>query len=103
MPATSSAVEIKSPHEISIMREAGIIVAQVLRILRDAVVPGISTGQLDQIAESEIRKRKAVPAFLGYRGYTATLCASVNEEVVHGIPDAKKKLKPGDIVGLDLG
>lgn len=103
MPAASSAVEIKSPHEISIMREAGMIVAQVLKVLREAVVPGISTGQLDQIAESEIRKRKAVPAFLGYRGYTATLCASINQEVVHGIPDVKRKLKPGDIVGLDLG
>ena len=94
MPSTAPAVEIKSSSEIAIMREAGAIVAQTLQILREAVVPGISTGELDEIAEAEIRKRKAVPAFLGYRGYRATLCASINEEVVHGIPSAKRKVNP---------
>lgn len=103
MPVASSAVEIKSPNEISIMREAGAIVAHVLAILGDAAAPGVSTGHLDEIAASEIRKRKGTPAFLGYRGYPATLCASVNEEVVHGIPNVKRKLKSGDLIGLDLG
>src|SRR6266700_1327514 len=103
MPATSTAVEIKSQHEISVMRQAGGIVGEVLKILSGATEPGISTEQMDQCAGSEIGKRKALTAFLGYRGYPATLCASVNEEVVHGIPSAKKKLKEGDVIGLDLG
>src|SRR5437867_11777754 len=100
MPSTASAVELKSPNEISIMREAGAIVAQVLAALKEAAAPGVSTGELDAIAESEIRRRHASPAFLGYRGFRATLCASINEEVVHGIPSSKRKLKSGDMVGL---
>ena len=101
--STANTVEVKSPQEIAIMRDAGVIVGEVLEMLRGAAAPGVSTGELDKLAESEIRKRKAVPAFLGYRGYTATLCASINEEVVHGIPSPKRKLKAGDIIGLDLG
>ena len=100
---TANTVELKSAKEIAIMRDAGVIVGEVLQLLRQAVVPGVSTGELDKIAESEIRKRKATPAFLGYRGYSATLCASINDEVVHGIPSPKRKLKSGDIIGLDLG
>jgi len=104
MPVTTAnTVEVKSPQEIAIMRDAGVIVGQVLEMLREAAQPGVSTAELDKLAEGEIRKRKAVPAFLGYRGYSATLCASVNDEVVHGIPSPKRKLKAGDIIGLDLG
>ncbi|HVE14260.1 MAG TPA: type I methionyl aminopeptidase [Elusimicrobiota bacterium] len=97
------AADVKSAKEIAVMREAGAIVAEVLSILAGAAKPGVSTKDLDVIAEREIRARKAKPAFLGYRGYTATLCASVNEEVVHGIPRADKVLREGDIIGMDLG
>lgn len=76
--------------------------ARTLNLLEAHVQAGISTRELDQIAESEIRKAGAIPAFKGYRGFPATLCVSVNEEVVHGIP-SDRKLKEGDIVGLDLG
>ena len=104
MPVTTAnTVELKSPQEIAIMRDAGLIVGETLNLLREAAIPGVSTGELDKLAEGEIRKRKAIPAFLGYRGYTATLCASINDEVVHGIPSPKRKLKAGDIIGLDLG
>jgi methionyl aminopeptidase len=84
------------------MTQASRVVAEALREVERAVSPGISTEELDQIAEKEIRARGAVPAFKGYRNYPKTLCVSVNEQVVHGIP-SKRKLKEGDIVGLDLG
>jgi methionyl aminopeptidase len=77
-------------------------VAEALAVLKDAVKSGITTDELDRLAESEIRARGAMPAFKGYRNYPKTLCASVNEQVVHGIP-SKRVLKEGDIVGLDLG
>lgn len=85
------------------MREGGLIVGQVLHILSRAVTPGVSTAELDRIAEAEIRHRGAKPAFLNYRGYPATLCSSVNSEVVHGIPRKDKVLREGDIISLDLG
>lgn len=103
MASTVDAVELKSREEIQTMREAGAIVGTTLQILAEAVSAGVSTLELDRIAESEIRKRKAVPAFLNYRGFPGTLCASINEEIVHGIPKDGRKLKSGDIIGLDLG
>lgn len=96
-------VELKSPTELALMREAGTVVAAVLRVLSEHVAPGVSTLELDRIAASETAKRGAKPAFLHYRGYPASLCVSVNEEVVHGIPRADRKLKEGDIVSLDFG
>lgn len=95
-------VIFKSQNEIDRIRKASQIVARTLNFLASHVQPGITTRELDQIAESEIRKAGAIPAFKGYRGFPATLCVSVNEEVVHGIP-SDRKLKEGDIVGLDLG
>jgi methionyl aminopeptidase len=84
------------------MAKASRVVAEALAVLKNAVKPGITTDELDRLAESEIRARGAIPAFKGYRNYPKTLCASVNEQVVHGIP-SKRTLKEGDIVGLDLG
>jgi methionyl aminopeptidase len=93
---------LKTPAEIEIMAEASRVVAEVLEIVRKEVRPGVSTDDLDRIAEKEIMARGATPAFKGYRNYPKTLCASVNEQVVHGIPSGRK-LKDGDIIGLDLG
>jgi methionyl aminopeptidase len=93
---------LKTPAEIEIMAEASRVVAEVLEIVRKEVRPGVSTDDLDRLAEKEIRARGAIPAFKGYRNYPKTLCASVNEQVVHGIPSGRK-LKDGDIIGLDLG
>jgi methionyl aminopeptidase len=93
---------LKTPAEIENMAEASRVVAEVLEIIRKEVRPGVSTDDLDQLAEKEILARGAVPAFKGYRKYPKTLCASVNEQVVHGIPSGRK-LKEGDIIGLDLG
>jgi methionyl aminopeptidase len=93
---------LKTPAEIEIMAEASRVVAEVLEIVRKEVRSGISTDELDRLAEKELRARGATPAFKGYRNYPKTLCASVNEQVVHGIPSGRK-LKDGDIIGLDLG
>jgi methionyl aminopeptidase len=96
-------VIFKTRDEITKIRKANQIVAKTLNVLSRAVVPGVSTLELDDIAEREIRTAGAVPAFKGYRGYPATLCASINEEIVHGIPSGDRTLREGDIVGLDLG
>ena len=93
---------LKTPDEIAVMAKASRVVAEVLEVLKKAVKPGVTTDELDRLAESEIRSRGAIPAFKGYRSYPKTLCASVNEQVVHGIP-SKRMLKEGDIIGLDLG
>lgn len=93
---------LKTPDEIAVMAKASRVVAEALTVLKDAVKPGVTTDELDRLAESEIRARGGMPAFKGYRNYPKTLCASVNEQVVHGIP-SKRVLKEGDIVGLDLG
>ena len=93
---------LKTPEEIAVMAKASRVVAEALAVLKDAVKSGVTTDELDRLAESEIRARGAMPAFKGYRNYPKTLCASVNEQVVHGIP-SKRVLKEGDIVGLDLG
>jgi methionyl aminopeptidase len=96
-------IELKSPVQIAHMREAGRILADAFRMCRDLVKPGVSTLEIDREVESLIRERKAKPAFKGYRGFPATICASINEEVVHGIPAARRRLREGDIIGLDLG
>jgi len=93
---------LKTPDEIAVMAKASRVVAEALAVLKSAVKPGVTTDELDRLAESEIRARGAIPAFKGYRNYPKTLCASVNEQVVHGIP-SKRVLKEGDIIGLDLG
>jgi len=95
-------IHIKTKKQIETMRKANRIVARTLEILRENIRPGITTLELDQIAEREIRSNGAVPAFLGYRGYPASLCASINEEVVHGIPGSRV-IKTGDVVSMDLG
>lgn len=94
---------IKTADEILLMREANQIVAETLTMLSDVIQPGMSTWELDNLAEELCVKRKAKPAFKGYRGFPGSLCVSVNEEVVHGIPSRKKKLKKGDIVSIDFG
>jgi len=96
-------ITIKNRDEIRIMQEANQIVAEVLTMLQDKVEPGITTLELDQLAESLCRKRGAAPAFKGYRGFPGSLCVSINEEVVHGIPSRKRKLKKGDILSVDFG
>jgi methionyl aminopeptidase len=93
----------KSPSEIDRMRAANMLVADVLAQLAAMVAPGVTTADLDETAERLVRDGGAEPAFKGYRGYPATLCASVNEQVVHGIPSPKTKLKEGDIISLDMG
>lgn len=93
---------IKNEKEIKIMREAGRIVARVLGAMEKTVAPGITTAQLDQQAEKLIRTAGGEPAFLGYRGFPASICASINEELVHGIPSIRK-LKEGDILSIDVG
>jgi len=93
---------LKTPDEVEVMAQASRIVAEALEIVRKEVRAGVTTDELDRIAEEAIRSRGAIPAFKGYRNYPKTLCASVNEQVVHGIP-SKRKLKDGDIIGLDLG
>ena len=94
---------LKSARELQRMRAAGKILAEVKERLKGLVRPGISTGEIDADVEAFILARKARSAFKGYRGFPATVCTSINEEVVHGIPSPKRKLREGDIVGLDLG
>lgn len=93
---------IKTPNQIRSMRRAGEVVARVLQRMAECVAPGVTTSQLDAIAEEVIAANRAIPAFKGYRGYPSTICASVNEEVVHGIPGGRV-LAEGDIIGIDVG
>jgi methionyl aminopeptidase len=93
----------RSETELQKMHQANVVVAQVLDELTAAIEPGVTTADLDKLAEDSIRRAGAKPAFKGYRGFPATLCVSVNEEVVHGIPSPKRTLREGDIVSLDLG
>jgi methionyl aminopeptidase len=94
---------LKSPREIQIMREAGRIVARVHEAMRELVRPGVSTWELDQVAAEVLQKYSAVSSFLGYRGYPAHICASINEELVHGIPSKERLLFEGDIISIDIG
>ena len=100
---STKTIELKSGKELGYMREAGAIVAATLRVLSEAAKAGVSTLELDKISADELAKKKAKPAFLGYHGFPGSLCVSINKEVVHGIPSAKRKLADGDIVGLDFG
>ena len=95
-------IEIKTKDQITLMRKAGRIVAETLEVMREKVRPGITTSELDKIAEDYIRRQNAIPAFKGYNGFPATLCTSVNCEVVHGIPSLRA-LKSGDIISIDCG
>ena len=92
---------LKSKREIEYIREAGRITADALVLMRELAKPGVTTGELDQRCEEYIRSRGAFPSCKGYYGFPATICASVNEEVVHGIP-GRRKLKDGDIISIDL-
>lgn len=96
-------IVLKSPREIALMRAAGRILADAMERLRTLVKPGVSTLEMDQEIEELIRARGTKPAFKGYRGFPATICASINEEVVHAIPSAHRRVKEGDIISLDLG
>ncbi|HUL73146.1 MAG TPA: type I methionyl aminopeptidase [Vicinamibacterales bacterium] len=93
----------RSAAEIERLKKANLFVAEVLARLEAAVAPGVTTADLDRLAEKLVRDAGAEPAFKGYRGYPATLCASVNDQVVHGIPSAKTVLRAGDIISLDIG
>ena len=93
----------KSGSEIDKMRRSGRIVRQVLEAAREAVAPGVSTMDLERVAERTIRDLGAKPAFKGYYDYPCVLCTSVNDEIVHGIPSARRMLKAGDIVSIDCG
>ena len=101
--SSGKSITIKSRDEIRILEDANRIVAEVLVMLQTTVEPGISTFELDRLAEELCLKRKALPAFKGYRGFPGSLCVSINEEVVHGIPSRKRKLKKGDIISVDFG
>lgn len=94
---------IKSKREIELMKEAGRIVALTHRVIKDAIKPGISTHELDAIAEKIIRDNGATPSFLGYNGFKGSICASINNVVIHGIPSKKHILKNGDIISIDIG
>src|SRR5437763_11906419 len=96
-------IHLKSAKEIEIMRGASKIVAEVLLELRETIREGATTADVDKLAEDLTLKRRAQPAFKGYRGFPASLCISVNDQVVHGITSPKRVLKNGDIVGLDFG
>jgi methionyl aminopeptidase len=93
----------KTPAEVEIMARAGKVVADMHEVLREAVRPGISTLALDEIAERECRNKGAIPSFKGYRGFPATLCTSINAEIVHGIPSADVILRDGDLIKIDAG
>jgi methionyl aminopeptidase len=94
---------LKTPQEIELIAKASRVVALTIAFLRERVKPGVTTADLDRWAEDFIVREGARPAFKGYRGYPATLCTSVNEEVVHGIPSPRKRLEEGDIIGVDVG
>jgi methionyl aminopeptidase len=96
-------IEIKTATELEAMRAAGLVVAKALELMAAAVRPGISSGELDEIAEQTIRDAGAIPSFKGYHGFPATICASVNEQVVHGIPSTKQVLADGDLISIDCG
>ncbi len=96
-------VVLKTGRELKVMREACRISAEALKLVGRAVEPGVTTAELDRIAENYIRSQGATPNFKGYHGYPATACISINNEVIHGIPSAKRKIQEGDIVSVDLG
>src|SRR5437764_8247886 len=96
-------IQIKTEAEIALMREAGLVVGRTLEKLKAAVRPGMTTADLDAIAEDSIRGEGAIPSFQGYRGFPACICTSINSEIVHGIPSKKAVLRDGDVVSIDCG
>jgi methionyl aminopeptidase len=96
-------IQLKTTEQIDKMRAAGLVVASALARMREAVAPGVSTADLDAIAESAIRDAGGVPSFKGYHGYPASICSSVNEQVVHAIPSARQVLRAGDLISIDCG
>lgn len=96
-------IEIKSPREIEIMRQSAKIVATVLKEISELVKPGMTTADLDAHAEKRIREMGATPSFKGYHGFTGSICSSINNEVVHGIPSPKKVIRSGDVLKVDTG
>lgn len=96
-------IEIKTPAQISKMHEAGRVVAKALQAIKNAAQPGVTSAELDEIAREIILSNNATPSFLGYHGFPAHICVSINEEVVHGIPSGERKLKSGDLVSVDCG
>ncbi len=98
-----TSIELKSPGEIEAMRAAGAVVARTLRLLEVHAYPGVCSGELDELAEQSIREAGAVPSFKGYHGFPGSICSSVNEQVVHGIPSRKQVLKDGDLLSIDCG
>ena len=97
------AIAAKTPAELDAMQAAGECVGKALQAVQAAVQPGVSTLELDQIAEAVIREHGAIPSFLGYQGFPASICASVNDEIVHGIPSKDRVLKTGDLISIDCG
>ncbi len=95
-------IELKTPEQIAGMRVAGLVVGRTLEMLRDVARPGLSTGELNEVAEKHIRSLGATPSFLGYHGFTGSICVSVNNEVVHGVP-GPRVLAEGDLVSIDCG
>ena len=96
-------IQVKTAHEIELMRASGLVTAGALKAVRAAVRPGVSTGELDAVAEDWIRSHGAVPNFLGYHCFTGTICASINDEIVHGIPNQERRLAEGDNISIDCG
>jgi methionyl aminopeptidase len=96
-------IQIKTPHEIELMRASGLVTAGALAAVRAAARPGVTTKELDAIAEDHIRSHGAVPNFLGYHGFTGSICTSINDEIVHGIPSPDRRLAEGDNISLDCG
>ncbi|MEU2347316.1 type I methionyl aminopeptidase [Modestobacter sp. NPDC049651] len=96
-------IQVKTAHEIELMRASGLVTAGAIKAVRAAVRPGVTTKELDAIAEDHIRSQGAVPNFLGYHGFTGTICTSINDEVVHGIPDPNRVLAEGDNISIDCG
>lgn len=94
---------LKSPREIELMAKAGYVTAGALRVVRESIAPGISTGELDRLVEEFYQKQGAIPAFKGYRGFPASICSSLNHQVVHGIPSKRVILQSGDILSVDTG
>ncbi|GGK13858.1 methionine aminopeptidase [Pilimelia terevasa] len=103
MRAQDLDIQIKTPEQIALMRAAGLVVADALARTRAAVAPGVSTGDLDAVAEETIRAAGAVPSFQGYHGFPASICASVNDQIVHAIPSRDQVLREGDLISIDCG
>jgi methionyl aminopeptidase len=103
MRALAERIQLKTPEQIGLMRRAGLVVARALREMSAAVAPGVTTADLDALAREILADEGATSSFLGYHGYPAVICASVNEQVVHGIPSASRRLAGGDLISIDFG